>query len=909
MVFKVNINFRINLKEIRKTKEIKKKLNTIYSNENYHLIHQLISHEEYHSAIKIKAAKKILTKPRIITLLNKAFEHHSKTGDHKRAFDCIVQSLNLRIRQKENIDQGILRQIEHFEWHNALELARKGYEGYKHTRYLAIQALLESVLTISPNRKCISSIKEKLIAHSIAGKLKGFYSIYITHGAYQDTDISWLVFRTIEKGIRDPLIQRIILKVLTNTDKLNIKPSNHHTTLLISTVAESGKQISNFDIRSLLRFTTEQPNHESSIVLNTIRKTENVCTYEEIESDFYQLKLASSRSLLIRLLIGTKGEFAISQLAYNAYKWKSSILISKTVKALFDSGKYNVIIDIYERLDEIHKQHKQIFNFYIGALRASDDIVKAKKILANAPDSIPDIIILIQNFFIHKKENKILEARKYAFQVYKLQVESKKERWARSIVETYINEWDFESAFNYVKNNPQHSKSLLPLIHFRQSTLENIESDLKSRISEGEENNDIHYYLSYLYCERKEYTKAIKEITHATNLKVSKRNSLFYILLKTVVSNDYSSCLTLITKNKLDSNILFAKHRAYLLLKLGMYNEADKYLNENCDIFNATDKGRIERLLLLSNSARLSGKHQDSFKLFSSIFPNNQRCFSSLDKSTHSFSVANLKSTATVNILKTEPLVSVIMTNFGWAEHTTASIQSILDQTYCNIELIIIDDHSESNSYRKLAKFVRNKKDKRIKLKRLKQNSGTYRAKNIGIKLAKGNYITFQDSDDWSHPNRLTEQFTTLTKNKKVHAVITRYLRVNPSSLAHFQNSEFCRKAFITLMIRKSLIDTLGFFDSVRTSADSELINRIEAATSSKLEVIEKPLYIASYHDRSLTSHGEFSLDPLLGVVGHRKKYQSSFKKWHKKIVSGASPYIPLTHKKRIFPCPPALIK
>ncbi|WP_257274349.1 glycosyltransferase, partial [Endozoicomonas sp. SESOKO4] len=645
------------------------------------------------------------------------------------------------------------------------------------------------------------------------------------------------------------------------------------------------------------------PNGDSRNILKILKTTGTEGSFDEAEKLFFRLKLASSRYHLIKLLSESNGEAWIDRLASNVCKWKSPTFIAKIFKLLFDAGKTTLLIDLYGQLSNEYQQHKQIFTFYLGSLRVTDQLKKAKEMLAAAPDSVPEITLLTQSFFINKKEKRFGDALGKARQIYQLQTDRNKQRWAMAIVELLAAESDFEAAYAYVKQHPQYADALLPLIHFREGTLAKIEDQLKSRILAGEENDELHYYLSYLHCERKEYAQAIEQITAAVQLKVNRRNALLYILLKIVVESNFEACLELIKNNGIDKDLLFAKYYAYSLIQLGRYQDADDYLCKQADVFNATEKGKYERLLLLSNSARLIGNHQKSFALFSEIFPENQRSFTSKDDKTHSFAVMNLQSTADVVTDHTQPLISVIMTNFGWSEYTPVAIQSILDQTHSNFELIIVDDRSDSNSYRKLAKFVRNKKDKRIKLVRLKENSGTYRAKNHALKISNGEYITFQDSDDWSHPYRLSSQLESLKKGSL--AVLTNCFRVNIHSVVHLHRSNIIREAPITLFYKRKAFETLGYFDSVRTSADSEYINRlITVFGNEKLYKIDIPYYIASYHERSLTSYGPLSLDPILGVKGARREYSKEYKKWHKLISNGLSPYIKPNKNKRFFEAP-----
>ena len=92
------------------------------------------------------------------------------------------------------------------------------------------------------------------------------------------------------------------------------------------------------------------------------------------------------------------------------------------------------------------------------------------------------------------------------------------------------------------------------------------------------------------------------------------------------------------------------------------------------------------------------------------------------------------------------PLVSIITPNYNAALFIAETIKSVQNQTYTNWELIIVDDCSTDNSVSIIKDFQ--KKDARIKLIELNKNVGPAIVRNEGIKIAKGTYLTFIDSDD-----------------------------------------------------------------------------------------------------------------------------------------------------------------
>ena len=110
-----------------------------------------------------------------------------------------------------------------------------------------------------------------------------------------------------------------------------------------------------------------------------------------------------------------------------------------------------------------------------------------------------------------------------------------------------------------------------------------------------------------------------------------------------------------------------------------------------------------------------------------------------------------------------EELVSVIVPVYNSEAYIEQTINSVKNQSHQNWEMIIVDDVSEDNSTEIIEEYI--KKDSRIKLIKLKTNSGPARARNEAIKEAKGRYIAFLDADDLWLPEKLKRQITFMQKN------------------------------------------------------------------------------------------------------------------------------------------------
>jgi len=105
--------------------------------------------------------------------------------------------------------------------------------------------------------------------------------------------------------------------------------------------------------------------------------------------------------------------------------------------------------------------------------------------------------------------------------------------------------------------------------------------------------------------------------------------------------------------------------------------------------------------------------------------------------------------------MKKFPNVSVIITCYNSREHINTSIESVINQTYNDLECIIVDDGSEDNTKEIVRRFV--EQDNRVKYF-YKENGGASSARNYGINIAKGKWIQFLDDDDWLYDKKLEKQ-------------------------------------------------------------------------------------------------------------------------------------------------------
>ena len=263
---------------------------------------------------------------------------------------------------------------------------------------------------------------------------------------------------------------------------------------------------------------------------------------------------------------------------------------------------------------------------------------------------------------------------------------------------------------------------------------------------------------------------------------------------------------------------------------------------------------------------------------------------------------------STANWEQQESLISVIMTVYNAGETVQAAIDSVLAQTYSNLELLVVDDCSTDDSLSILREISAT--DKRVRILQTSTNSGTYVAKNVGLRFARGMFVTFHDSDDISSSNRLAFQAIALSSDPDAIANYTRYQRLSEDGSEVWLNDRSNRPGYITLMIRRvAAIAAVGFFDSVRVSADAEYVERLKIATGREVRLLPAVTYYALQAEGSLTTagvaafvvdaEGNTTLPPL------RAQYRDAARSWHESIYEGqSSAQMPFPLRQRPFVAP-----
>lgn len=120
-------------------------------------------------------------------------------------------------------------------------------------------------------------------------------------------------------------------------------------------------------------------------------------------------------------------------------------------------------------------------------------------------------------------------------------------------------------------------------------------------------------------------------------------------------------------------------------------------------------------------------------------------------------------------------LISVIVPIFNSEKYVNRCIDSILNQTYENLEVLLIDDGSSDGSLKICESWA--EKDKRVKIIKEK-NQGVSHARNVGIKNATGDYVAFVDNDDWLRPE-MYETLVALAEKEKADVAVCKFINVD----------------------------------------------------------------------------------------------------------------------------------
>lgn len=222
-----------------------------------------------------------------------------------------------------------------------------------------------------------------------------------------------------------------------------------------------------------------------------------------------------------------------------------------------------------------------------------------------------------------------------------------------------------------------------------------------------------------------------------------------------------------------------------------------------------------------------------------------------------------------------DPLVSVIIPTLNSEEYIEDSLRSIINQSYDNIEIIVVDDGSVDSTIDIVSKFSKNNE----KISLIERNTtGIASARNRGIRESKGDLIANQDADDVSHKNRIEIQVNELIKRDlDIIGCGTYDIDMNSNIIYHRNVLESINKNDLkdgfpvihgTLLMKKRTIQSVDLYDErFPVAEDKDLIVRI-VEKGYNIGNIDIPLYKFRKHETSTYAsnleeakvYGQFSI-------------------------------------------------
>ena len=217
------------------------------------------------------------------------------------------------------------------------------------------------------------------------------------------------------------------------------------------------------------------------------------------------------------------------------------------------------------------------------------------------------------------------------------------------------------------------------------------------------------------------------------------------------------------------------------------------------------------------------------------------------------------------------PKISIVIPIYNTAKYLPKCLDSILNQTYKNLEIILIDDGSTDNSGKIADDYA--KKDPRIKVIHQK-NAGQSTARNAGIKKATGEYISFIDADDEIRPDFIEKLLHAYNKDTAITVCGIHYKRLK-SGAAHdvyinplrTRKPKESKKAYILYLLAidgrmyssvnklylTKIVKNLAFDQNLNFAEDTKFILDYLNQSSGKITFVLKPLYIYNFGTETST--------------------------------------------------------
>lgn len=220
-----------------------------------------------------------------------------------------------------------------------------------------------------------------------------------------------------------------------------------------------------------------------------------------------------------------------------------------------------------------------------------------------------------------------------------------------------------------------------------------------------------------------------------------------------------------------------------------------------------------------------------------------------------------------IKISKINPTVSVVIPTCNRAHFVGRAIQSVLDQTYRNFEILVVDDASNDNT----EEIVKHFSDERISYIPHRENKGGSSARNTGIKAARGKFIGFLDDDDEWLPQKLECQINLFSRSQSmVGAVYTGNIMCNHKTRKVLKEIVPTKRGMIladllfrncvgstsSILIKKECLARVGLFDeNLPSCQDWDMWIRI--SRHYQIDFVDQTLFIHYVHENRISTNYE----------------------------------------------------
>lgn len=229
--------------------------------------------------------------------------------------------------------------------------------------------------------------------------------------------------------------------------------------------------------------------------------------------------------------------------------------------------------------------------------------------------------------------------------------------------------------------------------------------------------------------------------------------------------------------------------------------------------------------------------------------------------------------------------VSIVVPVYNTSKYLEKCLESLVHQTYNNLEIILIDDKSTDNAKEIIKEY--SSKYSFVKGIYNKENKGIGYTRNRGIKIAVGDYLVFVDSDDYLDLDNV-EKMVTLAENEKLDFVVCDVKKVNENDqlisyehILHFKNSTIKENPKLLLdinlgpcnkLIAKSLFDEKSLFSESLKYEDLYLLPLL-LCKAKKIGKVENTYYNYLIHENSETTTMDKRVFDILEVLNHINQY------------------------------------